>query len=704
MSLTHNLIRDPATLRLDSRNPLGQSDPLPTKVVNVQQTGATSSSVTLSWDPATDATSYNVYVNSTTVKTLTGVTGTSTTVTGLTASTGYAVRVSGSNAIGEGALSDARTMNTSAAGAEGDLSVLKAFPTAEGGGAKATGGRGGQIIEVTTLEDYATSETDPGPPGSLRAALLATGPRIIIFRVGGPIYLRRPLVIRNGDFTVAGQTAPGDGIQLIGKYVPTNVSGSRDMIFLAASNTIWRYIRIHDGLRSEPAPGANNSVSSSGSNNIFDHCTLVWAHDEVISVTGSNVTLQYCIISECLRGHSTGGIWSGDNQTLHHNLWSNMSHRMSTGAKQSRRFINNIVYNWRSQATDFGANVSSVDLNIDYIGNIVQEGPQSRTRSGIRNYSLGIITGDSCVDSSCSSRVRDSTNTRIWTGHDKKAYVYAHDNYNSVYEKNQFDMVRIIQFPNGGVNPIAGDWRYPNSLRRSSPMTEGTNIPVTAHPTGSDGSELHPHVLPKVGVAHKLNHDGYLVPSRDTLDTRYVNEYLAGRQNRLDANGGIRNNGGPWGEHIAATFKVSGRVGDFIPPPPGENGEVILNQTKGNVVGICEAYAGTDIHGRYAEWENRIGIHSLQNLPAAGDVVVGQTSGATGTVVEPEVTVDVGGYPVIQGGTPYPHTGDGISNAWKIRNGFNTTDQIANTLVPSGNGVASGWTYLDLFLAGRDLI
>jgi len=129
MTLQHTIVRDPATLRLDSRNPLGQSDPVPTQVQNVQQTGATSSSVTLSWDAATDAETYNVYVDSITTPTLTDVLNLNATVSGLTAETGYTVRVSATNSIGEGDLSDPVTMTTSAASAGTRDRRLQPFPS-----------------------------------------------------------------------------------------------------------------------------------------------------------------------------------------------------------------------------------------------------------------------------------------------------------------------------------------------------------------------------------------------------------------------------------------------------------------------------------------------------------------------------------------------------------------------------------------------
>jgi len=128
MTLQHTIVRDPATGRLDSRNPLGQSDPVPTQVQNVQQTGSTSSSVTLSWDAATDAETYSVYVDSIDTPTLTGLLNLNATVSGLTAETGYTIRVSATNSIGEGDLSDPVTMTTSAASAGTRNRQLHPFP------------------------------------------------------------------------------------------------------------------------------------------------------------------------------------------------------------------------------------------------------------------------------------------------------------------------------------------------------------------------------------------------------------------------------------------------------------------------------------------------------------------------------------------------------------------------------------------------
>ena len=237
-----------------------------------------------------------------------------------------------------------------------------AFPTAEGYGRFARGGRGGRVIEVTTLED---NESGPAIPGSYRAAIEAEGPRTIVFRVSGLIQLKRPCIIRNGDVTVAGQTAPGDGICL------SNYSAG-----MATHDAIVRFLRVRVGDTSRKAMDGMGLGPSDDS--IIDHCSISWAMDEGTSSRGGhNITFQWNIISEMLQHgyhysasdrnafetHAFAGSISGDIGSYHHNLLAHCTDRnwsLAGGLDQAAMYAgrldirNNVVYNWTARTTDGG--------------------------------------------------------------------------------------------------------------------------------------------------------------------------------------------------------------------------------------------------------------------------------------------------------------------------------------------------------------
>ncbi|TJZ62958.1 pectate lyase [Sphingobacterium olei] len=210
-----------------------------------------------------------------------------------------------------------------------------AFPTAEGYGKYTKGGRGGAVYEVTNLNDRGE--------GSLRMAVDAEGPRTVVFRVSGNIELERPINIKNPYITIAGQTAPGDGICL--KNYPLSID---------ADHVIIRYIRVRPG----DVSGIDyDAVSSRYTKNIIlDHVSASWSIDETMSIYHcDSITVQWCIIAESLYAsnhvkgtHGFGGIWGSNHSTYHHNLLAHHTSRnprMASGAGYTD-YRNNVIYNW----------------------------------------------------------------------------------------------------------------------------------------------------------------------------------------------------------------------------------------------------------------------------------------------------------------------------------------------------------------------
>ena len=267
----------------------------------------------------------------------------------------------------------------------GTLSVeLKAFPGAEGFGKAAKGGRGGRVIKVTNLKDAGA--------GSLRAAIEATGARTVVFEVSGTIVLESGLLVKNSFLTIAGQTAPGQGIQL--RVTPTanfaafTVGTSEN----TTTDVIVRYLKVR------PGPGRQDSVNGDGiqilggERIMIDHCSIAWATDEVFSswYGPKNVTLQNSIVAEGLydsvhkKGiHSMGNL-IGDNSdrfSIHRNLMISNSQRnpLINSKKGLFEVTNNVIYNWRYFGAVFSSQGSGDDgVEVNLINNFFKAGPETR--------------------------------------------------------------------------------------------------------------------------------------------------------------------------------------------------------------------------------------------------------------------------------------------------------------------------------------
>ncbi len=275
---------------------------------------------------------------------------------------------------------------SASATAQAPTQPLRAFPGAEGFGAFTQGGRGGRVIKVTNLADAG--------PGSLRAAIEAKGPRVILFETGGTIELQSPLVIRNPYVTVAGQTAPGDGITLKGHA-----------LLVSTSEVIVRFIRVRPG---DISKTETDSISlTAGRNIIIDHCSASWSTDETLSVSQQMtqgerqldlVTVQWSIISESLDqsvhskgAHGYGSLVrgsSGSRYSFHHNLWAHHRARLPrpgnfADAKLDPQgpvfdFANNLFYNWGGDGSGYNVDETAIS-RYSFRANSYRQGINSKS-------------------------------------------------------------------------------------------------------------------------------------------------------------------------------------------------------------------------------------------------------------------------------------------------------------------------------------
>lgn len=246
---------------------------------------------------------------------------------------------------------------------------IPAFPGAEGAGAATPGGRGGKVYVVNNLVDSG--------PGSFREAVEAEGPRLVVFGVAGLITLESPVEINHPFLTLAGQTAPGDGVCVRGQSVHINTH-----------DVVIRYMRFRRGnLKVRDDALGGNPVA----NVIVDHVSASWGLDENLSlyryikyIDGTmhkmpleNVTIQWCISSEALDRfhHAFGGTWGGWPSSFHHNLFAcNTGRNPSIGMNGLFDFRNNVLFNWVHRTVDGGDGSSRVNL----VNNYFKAGPATK--------------------------------------------------------------------------------------------------------------------------------------------------------------------------------------------------------------------------------------------------------------------------------------------------------------------------------------
>jgi len=364
---------------------------------------------------------------------------------------------------------------------------IPAFPGAEGGGGYSFGGRGGKVITVTSLADRG--------PGTLREACEGTvGARIIVFNVAGIIHLKTPIIIEAPYVTIAGQTAPGDGVCVAGEsfWVNTHDVVVRHMRFRRGETKVER--------RDDSFGG--NPVG----NIMIDHCTCMWGLDENISfyrhmfnpapgmkdekLPTVNVTIQNTISAQALDtyNHAFGSTLGGENCSFMRNLWANNAGRNpSIGWNGIFNFVNNVVYNWANRSVDGGDYTALYNI----INNYYKPGPLTPKDAPIGHRILKPESGRSKLGYLVFGRVY--ANGNIMDGND----AVTKDNWNGG--------VQVEEMPNAG--------QYVDSMRWNEPFPK-PEFPIMK------AQDAYEYVLNNVGAN---------IPKRDIVDQHIIEQVRTGK-------------------------------------------------------------------------------------------------------------------------------------------------------------------------------
>jgi hypothetical protein len=457
------------------------------------------------------------------------------------------------------------------AGLPGDLPQAKipAFPGAEGGGMYSFGGRGGRVIVVTNLNDDG--------PGSFRVACEAAGPRIVIFNVAGIIRLTDRIRVRAPYITIAGNTAPGDGVCIAGNTVE-----------LETHDIVIRHMRFRRGAMD--AADRNDAFGGNPVGNLMiDHVSASWGLDENMSMYRHmyrppgggpelklptvNVTIQHSIFSEALNTyhHAFGSTIGGLNSTFHRNLWANNTGRNpSVGMYGDFTFVNNVLFNYRHRTIDGGDQRSFFNI----INNYLKPGPGT-------------------PDSPVRFRLLKPESERSKTVIDNFGRAHVSGNVvegNPSVSRDNWD---------GGVQPEVRSLNRADVLAKIKAETPFAHAPLTI-------------TTAEAAFSYVLAHAGATLPVRDAVDQRVTAMVRDGKVGQAEATpeDSARASAAGYAEKWVKELEVGVRVG-FITNPAQVGGYP-------NYTG--KPYADTDGDGLPDSWETAHGLNAKDASDAVGDL------------------------------------------------------------------------------------
>ncbi len=505
------------------------------------------------------------------------------------------------------------------------------FPGAEGAGRFTSGGRGTPASPTTVFEVTRLDDPSPTVIGTFRYAVTNNSPvalyRTVVFRVSGTIRLTSPISLNRANTTIAGQTAPGDGI-CIADY-PVSIS---------ANNLIVRHIRFRLGDRYQAARlGNDDAFGGTGRKNIIiDHCSMSWSNDETLTIySGDSTTVQWNMLSEPLdssyhdegtgvQRHAYGGIWGGTRASFHHNLIAHIRGRAPRfdGSRnlpnssnpvigsENADFRNNVIYNW----ADYNVN-GGEGGNYNIVNNYYKYGPNT----------------PSSVTSGVNRRVM------VMNPYKQSAPVLPYGKY--FLEGN---------FVESSSTVTARNWlgAAMNGGSQADTVQSKVDVPFNISPMPTETAENAYNSV--------LNGAGAILPKRDTLDQRIVSDVRNRTGRLINVQGGY-----PWGTPFATSLSAWPTLNSL--PAPAE----------------------TDKDGMPDDWEIRRGLDATNAADRNGYNANGYTNlenylnsdsivafGINNTCIATKLLI-------VNGGGGWRHASD---TSYAITNASDTLNAVASIL------------------------